>query len=489
MAETWELERYVEAHPEDYAQRWRLAKKLYMESEYRIALEHLLVLKKEWIKKLNVLRYLAATYYRMGRYEDAIAVLDEAIETWPDEVALREQLARVLESSGRKDDARVAWEEVLRLNPNHRLADAAVRRLASGHGAAVTYNEPEAFMESDSGADMAPKVACSQCGAINAADFERCWQCHAPLPRSATPMPSMRGPTPMARPVDRKALVKQGAMVGVLVLAAVLVTAYHMAGTPGPELAEAPPATVQEALITHMARTWAIVGGITLFAWPLIIAASLWPVGGIQRSWHKVVLVGMALASISYLLWWVPRWGYVIAPIVTAGAGLYLMYQSFRVTLGQAVAAWGLQLVLVLVLHVGIFIGLEGVQPVREAATIFPFAISHDTTRGAGVHPVARVPTPLQLGVRWESTGSAWLDGIGRDAVFEVASEGGANRLHVELRDAAGRVLKRHDIDSDTFRFTYPVVPGQEYVISVDGEERIGMVLTVYSIMKPRFEI
>lgn len=489
MAETWELERYVEAHPEDYAQRWRLAKKLYMESEYRIALEHLLVLKKEWIKKLNVLRYLAATYYRMGRYEDAIAVLDEAIETWPDEVALREQLARVLESSGRKDDARAAWEEVLRLNPNHRLADAAVRRLASGHGAAVTYNEPEAFMESDSGADLAPKVACSQCGAVNSADFERCWQCHAPLPRSATPAPAMRSPTHTARPIDRKALAKQCAMVGLLVLGAVVVTAYHMLRERGLDLAGVPPATVQAALIAHVGKTWAIVGAITLFAWPLIIAASLWPVGGIQRSWDKVVLVGMALASISYLLWWVPRWGYVIAPVVTAGAGLYLMYQSFRVTLGQAVAAWSLQLVLALALHVGIFVGLEGFRPIREAGTIFAFALRHDTTRGAGVHPVARVPTPLQIGVRFESTGSVWLDGIGHDAVFEVASEGGANRLHVELRDATGRVLTRHDIDNDTFRFTYPVVPGQEYAISVGGEPRIGMVLTVHSVMKPRFEI
>ncbi len=71
MSDVWELAAYVEDHPGDHQQRWRLAKKLYAEREYLLALENLQVLNKEWTPKLNVQRYLAATYYRLGRYTEA----------------------------------------------------------------------------------------------------------------------------------------------------------------------------------------------------------------------------------------------------------------------------------------------------------------------------------------------------------------------------------------------------------------------------------
>ena len=37
MADVWDVARYVESHPDDTDQRWRLAKKLYMAWEFRIA--------------------------------------------------------------------------------------------------------------------------------------------------------------------------------------------------------------------------------------------------------------------------------------------------------------------------------------------------------------------------------------------------------------------------------------------------------------------
>ena len=95
MADLEELSQYVTSHPDDYAQRWRLAKKLYMAWEYNEAIKHLLILKKNWTRKLNVLRYLAATYYRLGRYMDAISELKEILQQWPSETAVWEQLARV----------------------------------------------------------------------------------------------------------------------------------------------------------------------------------------------------------------------------------------------------------------------------------------------------------------------------------------------------------------------------------------------------------
>jgi len=94
MAELWDIAHDVEAHPDDYEKRWKLAKKLYAAWEYRLALEHLLILKNEWNSKANVLRYLGATYYRLGRYDESTKELYDAIKLWPEEVGLYEQLAR-----------------------------------------------------------------------------------------------------------------------------------------------------------------------------------------------------------------------------------------------------------------------------------------------------------------------------------------------------------------------------------------------------------
>lgn len=92
MADVWEIAEYVESHPENYDQRWRLCKKLYTAWEYRLALEHLLVLKNEWTQKANVRRYLGATYYRLSRYDEAVSELEEAVEIWPGETGLRKSV-------------------------------------------------------------------------------------------------------------------------------------------------------------------------------------------------------------------------------------------------------------------------------------------------------------------------------------------------------------------------------------------------------------
>ena len=131
MAEIWDIARYVEANPDDHEQRWRLAKKLYTAWEYRLALEHLQVLKNEGQERINILRYLAATYYRLGRYDEATDELRNAISIWPDEIGLIEQLARVLEIAGDHIGAAEMWERVHALDHHHPMATHAAARLRS----------------------------------------------------------------------------------------------------------------------------------------------------------------------------------------------------------------------------------------------------------------------------------------------------------------------------------------------------------------------
>ena len=197
MVEIRELTEFVEAHPDNHTQRWRLAKKLYMAWEYRLALDHLCVLKERWETRVNVARYLSATYYRLGRYEDSERELLDAIQIWPDELALRQQLARVLEMAGKREEAAEAWQVVKELQPENPVAPQAVERLL-----APPSDSPEnrlGLTKSDSGIDLTAGMVCSSCGARNDVKNESCWQCGTFLARAATgatsptPHPAERG--------------------------------------------------------------------------------------------------------------------------------------------------------------------------------------------------------------------------------------------------------------------------------------------------------
>ena len=187
-----ELKEHVSAHPEDHANRWRLAKRLYMSWEYGEALGHLRLLKTAWPERVNICRYLAATHYRLGQYGLAANELKQGIESWPEEIVLREQLARVEEIAGHREKAAAVWEDVLALQCGHPIAAKAIERLRTTDQ--TTPEEELHLAESDSGIHLGEGRTCATCGAQNGPEFDRCWQCHALLPPTepghGTPRPT-----------------------------------------------------------------------------------------------------------------------------------------------------------------------------------------------------------------------------------------------------------------------------------------------------------
>jgi tetratricopeptide (TPR) repeat protein len=74
-----------------------------------------------------ILDSMGWVYYRLGRIEDALAYLTRAMETMPDpEIAAH--LGEVLWQLGRKEEARLAWQEGLKLDGNHELLLNVIRR-------------------------------------------------------------------------------------------------------------------------------------------------------------------------------------------------------------------------------------------------------------------------------------------------------------------------------------------------------------------------
>lgn len=176
MADVEEIRAYVESHPDDHKQRWRLAKKLYNAWDYRSALEQLLLLKEVWPDQVPILRYLAATHYRLGKYEEAADVLVQAIKDNPDEVSLMEQLAKIHEGGGNTDKAVDVWTRVLAIKPS-RAAEEALERLGMAAGTmASTMASTMAPGPSDHGNDTL--IICPHCGESNDVFSQRCVRCH-----------------------------------------------------------------------------------------------------------------------------------------------------------------------------------------------------------------------------------------------------------------------------------------------------------------------
>src|SRR5690606_32522134 len=218
--------------------------------------------KNEWPQKLNIRRYLAATYYRLGRYDDASDELRHALKNWPEEIGLHEQLARVLEIAGDRETAAVAWEDIAELDPHHPIAKSAAKRLRESN--AKDARQDLRLLDSDSGIDLSPGQVCPSCGAQNSDEFERCWQCHAALLSGhggvhATPRPSRRTPAITA---ESAILLLGLATLGMIALGFILsVQMLFDAALPGE-----PTHTLQQLFTVDLARSRVILGALMLLA-------------------------------------------------------------------------------------------------------------------------------------------------------------------------------------------------------------------------------
>jgi len=198
MADVEEIRVYLESHPEDHKQRWRLAKKLYSAWDYRSALEQLLLLREAWPDEVPVVRYLAATHYRLGKYEEAAALLVQAAAEHPEEVSLLEQLAKIHEGSGQIAKAAETWNRVLAIKPSTTAKEALARLEPALGGTMATMAGGTMQQISTHGNDTLR--TCPHCGEGNDLFSAHCARCHGEMtavaPRETPPQES---PAPFPR--------------------------------------------------------------------------------------------------------------------------------------------------------------------------------------------------------------------------------------------------------------------------------------------------
>lgn len=485
MVDFRELTAYVESHPDDYEQRWRLSKKLYMACEYRGALTHLVVLKREWTRKLNVLRYLSATYYRLGRYDEAIGELRDAIELWPNELPLREQLARAFEMAGRRSDAVREWEGVLRIDPRHPMAARSIARLR--REPSELPQDELGLAESDSGIDLGLGMVCPHCGARNSEDFERCWQCHTALLRPGTPTPTL-----VARKADgaegRFWLIALGAGALVLLITAVYVTLRDFS-TVNDQVDGFIVARTVDELLAHLWRQARYVtGAVLLAAWPVF--AWFGAVCFCERhpSWRVTTLVGVVAALAAYLLSRLPIALLPVAPLVLVALTLILVLTAYPVPFGRALGAWFVQAGLGIFATVALFLSQTGTAPLREYGALTAYAAQMREQQPAGAvraHTVASAPGSCR--VKWQSTGSAWLDTRARLVRIEITRDSDAKPLTMEVTEL-GNTLRYDVINTYPHVFTHVAAPDRGLAFLFTGEDASAVQVTVTGILPAVFE-
>ncbi len=492
VAELWDIARHVEEHPDDSEQRWRLAKKLYTAWEYRLALEHLQILKKEWRDKANVWRYLAATYYRLGRYDEAIVELRAAIETWPDEIGLLEQLARVLEVSDKRLEAVETWRKIEKMDPHHPIASKAAKRL--------TEEKPPSEQsdlqlgDSDSGIDLSPGQVCPRCGAQNSSEFDRCWQCHAFLNELESTGASTPPPLPRRRPMLTPETI--GLSAGLFVLALLLLGAYlslrwvlfkNQTGLPRID------ATLYDIYCNQMVWSRMIVGGALLFIWPIALWLALLlvkPKQPVPASW--IILTGLFLTGLTYVSSWLPEQLLMLTVLLPPLLALSIILGGFSIGLLRGFNVWLLHLAIVGVCTITVWTVTESIQlrvplnPFKEIPAIIKFSKTDKNIQNNAVYKLTSGTLPLSKKVKWVSTGSRWLDSRAGQALFTLYTVAPDPQMKFEIHDSTGTLLYEPVFGKQWSR-RFLIKTEHEYDITAHGPKELFVQIDISSMLKSQF--
>lgn len=464
-----ELAQRVTMNPEDYELRWRLAKKLYMAWEYNDALKHLLVLRKNWSRKLNVHRYLAATFYRLGRHDEAISELQDTLRHWPAEVSVWEQLARVCEVAERHDDASEAWNQIRRLNPAHPAAVRSVQRL-------MTPPEDSArkdlrLGDSDSGINLARYRVCRNCGAQNSEEFERCWQCHAALRRQS----SLDTDTPHVELVEASVPWIWTLIGGLSTVSALSVCTYLVFTQWGKLPLNEDPLpleTLNDALAVQLFIPKLLAAVTLLVCCPVALWGGFRLFGESPPAWISLVGAGALIAAVTYAASWMPLEWIAYAPLLPLLAAFGAVIALSRIGWGKTLGIWAIQLGVIAVVVGGCITAMAGGELLRELPKILN---AHKTAASVATPPMYTLVsglTPIDRALVWQKTEVSWINMYANRVVLEFDFKNPEIPIEVEIKHGTEVVAQ---VSKPPYRFTMDVIPEHTYELRIRSEEPVAV--------------
>ena len=483
MADLQDIETYLIEHPDDHDQRWRLAKKLYMACEYRDALSHLLILKRDADWKLNHSRYLAATYYRLGRYDECVQELQGAMESWPHEIPIREQLARAYEVASNTDAAVRVWQDILKIDPQHPIATQTIHRLTTAEEEPSSEIELR-LNESDSGINLSPGTTCPKCGARNSLEFDRCWQCHALLSAPGTPTPEMRKPVSPSTPA-RFWTVLIGLAAVALLARGVYLTLSYAASRPVAVDGFIVASSV-DSLLDHEWFAGRVAAGCTLLVvWPAILWLAAITCCEQPVPFRRVLGIGLLAASLTYVLMWLP---YRMLPFAVAAPvvlTLVLIPLLFRGTLFRALIVWAVQIVLALLCGFGVFAAVTNVATFNHMDTLAALDTARATEMPGGAVTFSAAEVPAEYTIYWKETPSVWVNSAGRLAEFTFRRSSSDAPVTVEFAEAGHTLIYRQD-QVPPFSFSHAIAPGRTYGLRVQSRRPDPVEVRISGLLVPQ---
>jgi hypothetical protein len=484
----WALRQALEENPSDHELRWKVAKSFYSACEYRQALEDLQILRNEWEPRLNVVRYLSATYYRLGRYEEAARELRSGVKTWPTEIVLQEQLARVLEVAGKLLEAAKIWEGIGKLQPEHPLANSAAKRLH--RKAEGKYNEEATDLtldSEDSGINLKPGQTCSNCGAHNALDAELCWQCQSPIYSVRTPRPTRRiGPIASPAGTGNVPRLVGGAVTVLLLAMCVYLTMRDLSAMAGPV------EVIGDYFYRHtLAPTRIVLGMGLLVVWPLVFYLVIYASGVPQIPLGTVTVAGLGLAAVTFWLSFSSILGLAMGLVIALMASLGVLFLGFPLKPREVLSAWLYQALMIIVAAVtivtvtewsrtGVFFNPVRDLPALSSAMRMPLQnpellFTRDFSESL----------PCRTRIQWESSGSPWLDHYAEDIRLEITPKG-QGALALDFLDAAGRTIGFETQIRAVQVKTYAIDLGQPYTLKITGDEGDSVGIRIAGVLPHR---
>lgn len=398
---TWELQQYVEAHPENHDQRWRLAKRLYKEGEYRATLEHLQILTNELEMKPNLIRYHAATLTRLNRPTDAVNLLEKGSREWPEDAALLEQLAIAYARAGNQEDAASIWGDLAAMVPDHRFARRAQTKILEemNAGEGGYYGEAGEYHRT---------VLCSRCGTMNTPDSFTCRSCTMRLDLIEDIVgggDEIEVETP-SRSIPIRPWVMWGLMIASVIYGAIAMNAQFDVRNEGLLNNHNVYVSWSEFAANEFLMFQIAIGVLLIVTWPLILHGAMQAAGSESYFAFDTVVTGCTWATFAFALSWIPGvdlWVWLAAVLgVTLVGTLVEHRESFR----MGMRIWVIEMSLAFLLIVVAISAIMGPTFLGEIPRIDEFAqIDHGQSEAtlSGTIDDART-------IRTRSSGSTWID-------------------------------------------------------------------------------
>ena len=405
MATIEDLTSYVDKYPFHYVERWRLAKKLFKAKNYEKALVHLEVLDNDWEPKDNLTRYLAATYMRLDRLEDAIQTLKFGVKKWPDNLPLLEQLAMMQNKAGRIEEALISLELIFKKDQGYRLPENAKLQLEEKR--LTNFRRRSASFKKVA---LPNGMTCVRCGAQNTDEVTQCWQCKHTIAivvdsddEAGNQPIEEKIPTP--KPSTQFSFKAKYIIVLMLIIGTMF-TYGALEQTTERNNGNTISTSFHEWIVVDMINTRMIVGAILLVLCPFLLQAA-YRVLDIQHLKRETIFKqAMLFSTTAYALSWIPGiglwgWGFLLLT-----ASFILLTIEFKKDWSSIATIFAMFWVLITVTLLATFTALHGFDLVKQLNKIAHYAQKEKQRSSV----IVRSTTPVTHQFTVNSTGSSWLD-------------------------------------------------------------------------------